>query len=301
MNQKSPPANRGWGAGQLLNLVRVSRLFPLTPALSPNGGEGEALRGLTVRPGPASVTGVERLMSTRSDALIQSAQELRRAVDRLRFRPPVTHAYNPLAYAWPAHELYLRRYGDSAKRVIFLGMNPGPFGMAQTGVPFGEVSAVRDWLKIEAPIGKPPREHPKRPVEGFACPRSEVSGRRLWGLFAERFGPAQKFFAGHFVVNYCPLAFFEAGGANRTPDKLPAAELAPVLAACDRHLRRVVEILQPEWLIGIGGFALKRAEQLFAGAPLKLGTILHPSPASPAANRGWGRQAAAQLEALGVW
>ena len=37
-----------------------------------------------------------------------------------------------------------------AKRVVFLGMNPGPFGMAQVGVPFGEVAAVRDWLRIDA-------------------------------------------------------------------------------------------------------------------------------------------------------
>ena len=142
--------------------------------------------------------------------LVRAAKSLSVAVEHLKFKTPVTHVYNPLDYAWGAHEIYLRRCGRARKRVLFLGMNPGPFGMAQTGVPFGEVNAVRDWLRIEAPIGKPPREHPKRPVEGFACARSEVSGRRLWSLFAERFGRAEDFFADHFVVNYCPLAFFYA-------------------------------------------------------------------------------------------
>ncbi len=236
-----------------------------------------------------------------ASALVRAADELRVALRPLEFREPVTHVYHPLDYAWAAHAAYLRRYGAGRKRVVFLGMNPGPFGMVQTGVPFGEVAAVRDWLHIHAPLGKPDREHPKRPVEGFACQRSEVSGRRLWGLFAERFGTAEDFFAGYFVANYCPLAFLETSGRNLTPDKLRAAEAAPLFAACDRHVRRVIEILQPEWLIGVGAFASKRAREVFAGTPLKIATILHPSPASPVANRDWAGQATRQLEALGVW
>jgi len=136
-----------------------------------------------------------------SSQLIAAARELSAQVERLKFQPPVTYVYNPLDYAWAAHEEYLRRFGNNRKRIVFLGMNPGPFGMAQVGVPFGEVAAVRDWMGINIPVGKPKHEHPKRPVEGFDCPRSEVSGRRLWGLFAERFGTADKFFAEHFVAN----------------------------------------------------------------------------------------------------
>lgn len=234
-----------------------------------------------------------------------SAKELCRVLTPLRFGAPVTHVYNPLLYAWAAHQEYLRRYARGPKRILFFGMNPGPFGMAQTGVPFGEVAVVRDWLKINAPIGKPDPEHPKRPVQGFACKRSEVSGRRLWALFAERFGTPEAFFAEHFVANYCPLGFYERTGCNRTPDKIPAREIAPVLEACDRHLLRVIDILQPKWVIGIGDFAEKRAQAVLgrpAGAgPVKIGKILHPSPASPEANRGWAEKATAQLQALGVW
>ena len=238
-----------------------------------------------------------------SKSLIAAARELAVRADALKFRPPVTHVYNPLDYAWPAHELYLRKFGPGKKRVVFLGMNPGPFGMAQTGIPFGEVRAVRDWLKISARIGKPAREHARRLIRGFDCPRSEVSGRRLWGLFAERFVTPENFFAGHFVVNYCPLAFCEHSGCNRTPDKLPPGEKTPLLEICDAHLRRVLQILEPEWLIGIGDFAAKRGGAIVEKmeSNIRIGQILHPSPASPAANRGWAARATEQLIQLGVW
>lgn len=221
----------------------------------------------------------------------------------MAFAEPVTHVYNPLEYAWAAHELYLKRYGGGRKRVVFLGMNPGPFGMAQTGVPFGEIPAVRDWMGIEAEVARPERQHPKRPIQGFDCSKSEVSGRRLWGLFAQRFGPAEAFFREHLVVNYCPLVFMSASGANITPDKLPAAESAPMEAACDAHLRAVLRLTEPQWLVGVGAFAEERlrraAEALGSGACV--GRVLHPSPASPAANRGWAEAASRQLVSLGVW
>ena len=239
--------------------------------------------------------------SKTSRELIAAARELAKRVDRLKFKPPVTHVYNPLDYAWAAHELYLQKFGNGIKRVIFLGMNPGPFGMAQTGIPFGEIAAVRDWLSIFAKIKRPADENPRRPVQGFDCPRSEVSGRRLWGLFKERFGTPEKFFAEHFVANFCPLVFCEQGGANRTPDKLPPTEKNPLLEICNDHLRRVVEILEPEWLIGVGDFAAKRAKEACEKLPVRTGQILHPSPASPAANRGWAEKVTEQLIQLGVW
>ena len=237
-----------------------------------------------------------------SKQLIAAARELSSQVDRLKFRPPVTHTYNPLAYAWAAHEEYLRRFGNNRKRVVFLGMNPGPFGMAQIGIPFGEIAAARDWMGICTPIGKPTKEHPKRPIVGFDCPRSEVSGRRFWKLCADRFGAPEKFFAEHFVVNYCPLAFLEASGLNRTPNKLFPTERETLFNICDEHLRRVLEILEPEWLIGIGGFAKDRGEIVADRLKIRLGQVLHPSPASPKANRGdWTKTATMELIQLGVW
>ena len=199
--------------------------------------------------------------------------------------------------------MYLERFGAAPKRVLFLGMNPGPFGMAQTGVPFGEIAAVRDWMGIETAVERPAHEHAKRPIEGFACTRSEVSGRRLWGLFAARFPKAEDFFANHLVLNFCPLVWMSESGANLTPDKLPAAEMVPVEDACLAHLAEVIELLQPSYLIGVGGFAEERMRRAAAisGSTAALGRVLHPSPASPAANRGWADVAMRQLQALGVW
>lgn len=234
-------------------------------------------------------------------ALTAAADALRIALRPLQFSAPVTHVYNPLEYAWAPHSLYLNKFGGSRKKGIFLGMNPGPFGMAQTGVPFGEVAAVRDWMGIGAPVERAAAEHPKRPVEGFACQRSEVSGRRLWGWAAAEFGTAERFFADYFVVNYCPLIFLEESGRNRTPDKIPAPEMAPVEEACDAHLKRVIEILDPVWLIGVGGFAEKRLLAVAAErTQSKITRILHPSPASPAANRDWAGDVGRSLRKAGV-
>jgi single-strand selective monofunctional uracil DNA glycosylase len=234
-------------------------------------------------------------------ALVEAAAEtLARGASRLRFGPPVAHVYNPLVYARRSHAAYVARYANGRKRVVFLGMNPGPFGMAQTGVPFGAVEAVRGWLGIEAAVSRPRREHPRRPVQGFACRRAEVSGGRLWGAVAARVGTPGHFFAEHYVTSYCPLLFLEASGRNRTPDKLPVREQGPLFAACDRHLRSVVDALEPEWVVGIGRFAEARARAALADRGVRIGHVLHPSPANPKAQRGWGRSAERALVAQGV-
>ncbi len=230
---------------------------------------------------------------------IRITRDLSRAVDALSFSDPVSFVYNPLAYARPSVELYLERFAHRGVEALFLGMNPGPFGMAQTGVPFGQIEAVRDWMGIEARVGSPESEHPKRPIQGFACTRNEVSGARLWGWARERFGSPEAFFERFFVWNYCPLVFMEESGRNRTPDKLPPTERDALYAPCDRALARMVASLEPERVIGVGKFAETRARAALGDA-LPIATVLHPSPASPMANRGWAPQAEKQLEALGI-
>ena len=238
---------------------------------------------------------------SRTVKLIKATKALSQSVGSLSFDLPTAYVYNPLEYAWGIHRQYLELAEGRKKKVVFLGMNPGPYGMAQTGVPFGEVSAVRDWIGLKGEVKKPNPEHPKRPVEGLECSKSEVSGRRLWGLFADKFPEAHDFFKDHFVVNYCPLVFMEESGKNRTPDKLPAVETKLLEHVCDTHLRQVVEILEPEWLIGVGAFAEKRASIALSGMNIQIGKILHPSPASPAANRGWAEAANKQLLEQGIW
>jgi single-strand selective monofunctional uracil DNA glycosylase len=218
----------------------------------------------------------------------------------LRFHSPVSHVYNPLEYARAPHDQYLDLYAHRPKEVVLLGMNPGPWGMAQTGVPFGEVKVVREWLRIEAPVGSPAELHPKRPVEGFGCPKSEVSGKRLWGWAQKRFRTPEKFFARFFVANYCPLLFIESSGRNRTPNNLRAVEKKPLLEICDRALRGTVRWLEPRYVVGVGSFAAERAEIALANLELSIGRMTHPSPANPKANRGWENLVARELADLGI-
>lgn len=258
-----------------------------------------------VRAGSATLDAVS---STMSHALLVAAGELSRSLARLHFGPPIAHVYDPHTYAWAPYEAYVQRFGATKKRVVLLGMNPGPFGMMQTGVPFGEVAAVREWMGIRAPVKRPNSEHPKRPIEGFDCPRSEVSGHRLWAWAALHFGTAEAFFADWFVVNYCPLVFLEASGRNFTPDRLPVAKRTAVRDLCDRHLAVVLAALQPEWVIGIGRFAEKRLREVLLSdrmdsvlvRHIKVAHIPHPSPASPLANQGWNEAVDRSLADLGL-
>jgi len=227
-----------------------------------------------------------------------------RELDKMVFTSPVECVYNPLGYAWDLHRQYLDRFGRGKKQVVMLGMNPGPFGMVQTGVPFGEVEAVRSWLGLRGKVKKPAVEHPKRPILGLESTRSEVSGRRLWGWAAQRFVTPQRFARRFFVYNYCPLAFLSETGSNLTPDKLKRAETTPLFAACDRMLHKVVAQLEPEWLVGVGAFAEARIKKVFAQelerGDVRVGRMPHPSPASPAANKGWERLADAAMQDLGI-
>jgi single-strand selective monofunctional uracil DNA glycosylase len=218
----------------------------------------------------------------------------------LRFRSPVHSVYNPLTYARQPYARYWQQYGLPPKECIFLGMNPGPWGMAQTGVPFGDVSLVTQWLGICGQVTSPSIEHPKKPVLGFNCPRSEISGQRLWGWARQRFKDPAFFFKRFWVANYCPLVFMEESGRNLTPDKLAPIDKKKLFEVCDRALRWTVRVLKPRFVVGVGVFAARRAAVALADMPVIVGQIAHPSPANPKANRGWSELVEKELDDLGI-
>jgi single-strand selective monofunctional uracil DNA glycosylase len=230
--------------------------------------------------------------------LISVAQTLKSDLAGLRFAPPVAHVYNPLDYAWHNYRTYLERFGGGPREVVLLGMNPGPWGMMQTGVPFGDPRSVRDWMGINGKVSIPLIQHPERPVLGLRSARGEISGQRLWGWAKETFNTPEAFFARFMVLNYCPLCFLEDNGRNRTPDKLSLAERDVLFKTCDRALVRSVAWLSPRCVVGIGRFAAERAGH--ALGKLVIGMAPHPSPANPNANRGWATQMTQALTALGV-
>ncbi|KAM8977574.1 single-strand selective monofunctional uracil DNA glycosylase [Pelodytes ibericus] len=237
-----------------------------------------------------------------ASSFLQVELELNMKLRELPFQDPVKYVYNPLLYAWDPHERYVRTYCQSKKEVLFLGMNPGPFGMAQTGVPFGEVNHVRDWLNIVGQVCKPELEHPKRPIRGFDCTTSEVSGARFWGFFKSLCGQPETFFHHCFVHNHCPLIFMNQTGKNLTPTDLPKAQRDKLLDICDEALCQVVKSLGVKMVIGVGRFSEQRARKALAaeGLEVAVNCIMHPSPRNPQANKGWDIVVKRQLEELGV-
>ena len=109
-----------------------------------------------------------------ADNLIKIARELSQSVCSLSFKLPTAYAYNPLEYAWEIHRQYLELAGDGKKKVVFLGMNPGPYGMAQTGVPFGDsVRAGLDGIKRRSQEAPPRASKASRGWIGVHQERSE--------------------------------------------------------------------------------------------------------------------------------
>ena len=237
-----------------------------------------------------------------TEELLSLTKEFSTKVDALTFTFD-GYIYNPLSYAWQSHELYLKKYVHPNAKAFFLGMNPGPFGMMQTGVPFGEINYVKNWMHIQAPVTKPPREHPSRPVLGFACPRSEGSGKRFWGLFSQKYPNAEDFFAHNAVFNYCPLGFLEPGktAKNFTPDHLLREEKAQLEQLCDAYLSSVLQLINPDILIGVGKYAQNKLENVNKDSSKIVSSIIHPSPGNPQANRGWNEKTTEKLIELGVW
>ncbi|XP_014675576.1 PREDICTED: single-strand selective monofunctional uracil DNA glycosylase-like [Priapulus caudatus] len=233
---------------------------------------------------------------------LQIERELCALLRPLTFSEPVTHVYNPLEYAHQPHSDYVMKYLQGPKRVMFLGMNPGPYGMAQNGVPFGDGNHVRDWLKVQGEVYKPRPEHPNRPIVGLACTRSEVSGSRFWGFFKEKCHTPDAFFRHCFVHNYCPLAFMSKTGKNITPPQFCISQRKSLQEICGGALCRTIALLQVETVVAIGKYveAQTRAALRDAGMEhtVRLARIMHPSPINPNANKGWADVVTAQLEEL---
>jgi len=255
---------------------KTSHYFHGESSSQPNEETLEEKTGVTPVSFAVSVLNIEKKLSD--------------ALNQLPLSPPVEYSYNPLNYAWDTHSCLVTKYCNSRKRILFVGMNPGPWGMVQTGVPFGDVRLVQDWLGIIGNIGRPEKEHPKRRVQGFECSRSEVSGQRLWGFFRDLCITPDNFFKNCFVYSYCPLSFMHSTSRNITPPELKSCDRQALTKLCDAALAEIMTVLQVEIAVGIGKFAEYRIRETLKHSGLshiKIGCILHPSPISPAANKGW--------------
>ena len=237
-------------------------------------------------------------------ALIKASRRLVQQCALIEFPEDINLIYNPLEYAAAPYEEYLTKFAATPKKNIFIGINPGPWGMVQTGIPFGEVNAVKNYLKIKKAPQTPMTMNPVLPILGQSCSRAEVSGKRLWGLIAATFPQADDFFAENLVFNYCPLFFSRVVGPKRenvTPDKLPREIRTQLYAPCDEFLIQTAKLLRPKFLIGVGGFAHKRLTEIFPDSNYIIDSITHPSPLNARANKNFFGLAGDKLRALGAW
>ena len=181
---------------------------------------------------------VESISAQLKDAALRLSEACNRGKNRILKHKSVAHVTNPLDYAWEFHEQFIDKWSELGARTLLLGMNPGPYGMAQTGVPFGATAMARDILQIEErDVQTPLGAHPKRPIEGLSMERQEVSGTRFWSMLSDHYGSTEAIFSNIFVVNHCPLLILGETGRNVTPVDLPKSTIEPVLKACDRHLK----------------------------------------------------------------
>lgn len=160
---------------------------------------------------------------------------------------------------------------------------------------------VKEWLKVSGTVGKPAKEHPKRPIIGLQLAKSEVSGSRFWGFFQTLCGgDPDVFFANCFVSNYCPACFMTQSGKNITPPTFKVDVRGRLEGVCDSFLVETVRTLGVEWVIGVGQYAESRARVALNGDGVKVGVVMHPSPINPAANKEWPKVVTSQLTELGV-
>ncbi|KAL1451943.1 hypothetical protein WDU94_006272 [Cyamophila willieti] len=174
--------------------------------------------------------------------------------NNLSYDASIEYIYNPLDYAFELHSKYVYKYCTSKKKILFLGMNPGPWGMVQCGIPFGEVKAVKGFLNIEGEVNQPDKFHKDRPITGLDCPRSEISGKRLWELASQLSdGKAENFFRHAYVHNYFPLAFLSKTAKNITPAELKnKITIEKLNSICDKSLSDIIQHLGVDTVIAIG-------------------------------------------------
>ncbi|KAK6639299.1 hypothetical protein RUM43_007571 [Polyplax serrata] len=213
-------------------------------------------------------------------------------LNNLKFTPPIDYVYNPLLYAKDLHENFIKKYFENcSKKILFLGMNPGPWGMCQTGIVFGDKDHVKEWLKLCGQVNKPKKEHPRKKITGLDCSRKEISGKKFWGFFRKLCQTPEQFFQHSFVYNLCCLAFVDTSGKNITPPEIKDIQVRNrLLNICNETFVKIIKEFKFEIVIGVGKFAEKNAitELRRNGlSNVKVLSIPHPSPRSAKIFRVW--------------
>ena len=210
-------------------------------------------------------------------AIIELYKSLNIELDELKFFPPCFYVYNPLSYCFESFKIYFEYLNTEEEINLFFGINPGPFGMAQTGIPFGDKETVKNYLKIEPKIDidKIPKQHPKKQILGLEVKRVEKSGRIFWGVIKEFYPEKYDFFKSNFVLNFCPLCFLDEQGRNITPKVLRKEDQIALYKILEIFMLKLFKLIKIKKLIAIGDETFSYLNAL--NTKLKIQTIIHPA------------------------
>jgi len=257
------------------------------------------------------------VVNTVADQILAASDRLS---ERLAALPPVGDlvALDPTRYcrsAWAAYLQMAARLGC----VLVVGMNPGPHGMAQTGVPFTDPWIV-DELDLQAPRADvPPADipavgswrHRSHRARGVLGSKREESAKRLWPLLREicapyaAVGPSADKIAEAtrrvcnevLLVNALPICWLDPAGKNVSAEQVekraPAQVREGLRDLVNEWLQAVADILRPAAVIGVGRWAREFVTDLdvdhFVEIPFRDG-IKHPSP-SAGSEAAWRAEA----------
>jgi Uracil DNA glycosylase superfamily. len=207
---------------------------------------------------------------------------------------------NVFSYAIDPFLEYLEKAERGSVRTLYLGMNPGPYGMYRTGIPFCDFVTKREFLKITASVDETFIDVDAVRGEKPDEKRREVSGMRLWGLFESVYHSPERFFSSSLVLSYSPLIFFRSEGrrANIALSDVKSLDRKRIEKVSDEFLKRYIKELKCDTLVGIGDYAHRALVRCSDGE--RLLKIAHPSPANPAANGDWAGRTYCYLKSEGV-
>jgi single-strand selective monofunctional uracil DNA glycosylase len=221
---------------------------------------------------------------------------------------------NPGRYGERWHARFRRAYPMSPRPLLVFGLNPGPYGMAQTGVPFTDLKRLESalpglWKDLVAsgePVTRPGLAPPS--LARHLTRTFESSSVRVYRFLERAYGRPELALREVVFVNPCPLLFIDPEtGANRTPADLPRAlraRKAAELVHAFEELRRATVLEAVAELEPRGAILLGRDVAAAVGEALRaaLGARSvveweHPARAVP---ETWSRGLADELRKRGL-
>jgi len=163
--------------------------------------------------------------------------------------------WNPALYALDIYQEYLTKFPPEPGAILALGLNPGPYGMAQTGIPFTDCRTASGALGMEMTIpGKAPDDLISRLKKANGKWRGtyERSSLGMYRFLILAWGDIKTAYRNWFVGNPCPLLFLDPERWNVTPADPRLRRMKEVGELRQRAVIGFSEILNPRGIVCFG-------------------------------------------------